>query len=978
MSNTNSMKKTVLASALVMAFAAGMSSVAFAQTTVGSVGGQAVSGSTITIENKALGLSRQITVDKDGGYQVGQLPPGSYTVKVKYPDGSTEDRAISVAAGVGATANFTGAKETQVVVTGRLNTIDVKSPESTTVFGEEKIDRIPVLRDVTAVALLAPGAVVGDNRIGQTTLRGGNVPSLGGASAAENAYFINGFNVTNMVNGVAYNTVPFEAIAQQQVKTGGYGAEYGRSLGGVLSITTKRGTNEWHGGANVIYTPKSFESAPLRAEKSTVTGDWMLTRKPGGTDDLKTNIWAGGPLIEDKLFVFGLIQGANVKRETTFVDRVEELKSSTPQYLAKIDWNINSDNLLEFTAFSDKAKDKQRNWRAVNKYDTTKGAYLGEDVYTTGGTNYIAKYTTWINEDLTVSAMYGHGKYNRNEKLSAGDCPLVRDDRASPVVRYGCSTATAVNDPNAGDQRKAFRLDAEWQLGAHQLRFGLDNEEYKVIDASVSSGGASYIINTLRTGGQLDNGYVHTGPDTAYVDIRHFANGGQFKNKNKAFYIEDNYQVTKNILASIGVRSEGFNNLNASGASFVKVDNTIAPRLGVTWDVNGDASMKVFGNAGRYYIPVMSNTNVRLAGAETDYHDFYVWNGTFTNDRYQLPVLGQQLGSRLMVQNGTAKDPRTVVDPNLKPMYQDEFIVGMQKALANRWSVGAKYTHRKLKSVMDDVCGGEQALEWALANGYTQAQADAIAGTVDHCFLYNPGKDLTANVDLGDGKLTPVTIPAAALKFPQPKRTYDALELTFERPWDGKWSLQGSYVLAFSKGNAEGYVKSDTGQDDAGLTTDWDYPGLMEGSDGYLPNDRRHTFKLFGSYQVADEWRFGANLMVQSGRPKNCLGYYAGNLDTVSIQYGAVSFWCLGKLVPRGTAGRLPWTRDLGLQLTYTPKWQKGLMFQIDVLNVLNENGLRSVLETGERPRGTPGPRYGEPWSWQPPRKFRFTAQYEF
>ena len=73
-----------------------------------------------------------------------------------------------------------------------------------------------VTRDVTAVALLAPGATRGDSRIGGTALRTGNVASLGGASPAENVYYINGFNLTNNLNGVAFNHVPFEGIAQQQ------------------------------------------------------------------------------------------------------------------------------------------------------------------------------------------------------------------------------------------------------------------------------------------------------------------------------------------------------------------------------------------------------------------------------------------------------------------------------------------------------------------------------------------------------------------------------------------------------------------------------------------------------------------------------------------------------------------------------------------------------------------------------------------
>jgi hypothetical protein len=185
-------------------------------------------------------------------------------------------------------------------------------------------------------------------------------------------------------------------------------------------------------------------------------------------------------------------------------------------------------------------------------------------------------------------------------------------------------------------------------------------------------------------------------------------------------------------------------------------------------------------------------------------------------------------------------------------------------------------------------------------------------------------------------------------------------------------------VLAYNKGNTEGYVKSDIGQDDAGISQDWDYPGLMEGAYGYLPNDRRHTFKIFGAYQVLPELRLGMNAVIQSGRPLNCLGYYAGNLDTVSVAYGAASFYCNGKLNPRGTLGRLSWNHDFSLQATYTPKWLKGTTFSVDVLNVLNNRTVTSVEEGGESSLKTPSPTYLQPLGITNPRTFRFTAQYEF
>ena len=153
----------------------------------------------------------------------------------------------------------------------------------------------------------------------------------------------------------------------------------------------------------------------------------------------------------------------------------------------------------------------------------------------------------------------------------------------------------------------------------------------------------------------------------------------------------------------------------------------------------------------------------------------------------------------------------------------------------------------------------------------------------------------------------------------------------------------------------------------------------MEGSNGYLPNDRRHTFKVFGAYQVADEWRLGSNIIVQSGRPKNCLGVYNGTLDEVSVDYGSSSFYCNGVLKPRGSSGRLAWTTEVGVQATYQPKWQKGLSFQVDVLNLFNERTTTAIDEQAEAAAvGSVSATYMRPVSYQSARKVRFTAAYEF
>ena len=982
----------------IVAVAAGMclASLVMAQQSAGSISGRAAKGDTVSIENRSINVNRTLRIDADGTWQVPQLPPGTYQVTLTRAGGQKETVEVVVTPGQGANAQFAQVTTTITVTGSAIRTIDVASVASAFSLSAAEISRIPVAQNVTAVTLLSPGTVQGDGRFG-------NLPAIAGASVAENAYYVNGFNVTNILKGIAFNEVPFEGIASISVRNSGYGAEYGRSLGGVISVTTKRGTNTWTGGAKASLVPESLRGSSVHA-RQTSPGQYELVERPGGTDTKEVNVYGGGPLIKDKLFFFGLVQAKKTSVDTFGADTQSNDKSSTPQYVVKLDWQVNDSNLIELTSFSDKQKRSVNSYNSTVPYQEARGSFIGLDEYTTGGTNTIAKWTGYLTDAMTVSAMYGAGEYSRETKIASAGCPAVYDGRPprTQLQYLGCwseANGLAVDDPMANDKRTAFRLDIDYVLGKHTLRAGLDNEIITTVDGSIYTGGFYDRLFTLGAGGSIGGtGFTNTtGGPIDYVRRRVFQNGGTFKTKNSAWYVQDDWQVTPNLVVNAGVRNESFVNENDKGQSFVEVKNTWAPRFGASWDMNGDGKTKVYGNAGRYYIPVYANTNVRLSGAETFYGDFFRFAGGFSTDGKSVPNIGAQLGNRVVTSDGAAKDPRTVVDPNIKPLFQDEFIVGFQQALPDRWSYGVKFTTRKLKSAIDDICEGTLAAEWASANGFSAAQAARIKSTIGNCFLYNVGGDLTANVNLnGDGNLVPVRIPAAALFLPKPKRLYNALEFTLERQWDKKWSAQASYVLAFNKGNTEGYVKSDNGQDDAGITQDFDHPGLMEGAEGYLPNDRRHTVKFAGSYAATDELRFGATLVMTTGRPKNCFGnypdapginaqgqpYVAGPLARDdSDLYGAASFYCYGKLNSRGSQGRLPTTTNLGMQLTYTPNAVKGLTLSVDVLNVLNKRGVRSIDEVGEVDGpDSVNPTYQRPIlsGLQASRSVRLTAGYEF
>src|SRR5690606_4342627 len=139
-----------------------------------------------------------------------------------------------------------------------------------------------------------------------------------------------------------------------------------------------------------------------------------------------------------------------------------------------------------------------------------------------------------------------------------------------------------------------------------------------------------------------------------------------------------------------GVRADKFENKLASGETFAKDDysDMISPRLGFSWVMNVAGPTKLFGNAGRYYIPLTNELTHYFGGVTTDEHTYHVLNGwteqldPVTGNPYLLPDTGEQIGAVNTDGNVPAPDDvRTAVARNIKQVFQDEYILGFQQAI---------------------------------------------------------------------------------------------------------------------------------------------------------------------------------------------------------------------------------------------------------------------------------------------------------
>jgi hypothetical protein len=331
-------------------------------------------------------------------------------------------------------------------------------------------------------------------------------------------------------------------------------------------------------------------------------------------------------------------------------------------------------------------------------------------------------------------------------------------------------------------------------------------------------------------------------------------------------------------------------------------------------------------------------------------------------------------------------------------MYQDEIMVGATHRMDD-WTFGLRYINRRLKTTLEDVAIDAAVLAYCTKNGVKGC--GAIFTGFHQYVLANPGADITVRLD-GDCAVDPkqcgvVTLAAADLGFVKPVRKYDAVEFQVNKAFNGTYGLDFSYTWQKVRGNYEGSVKSDNNQDDAGLTQDFDQPGFQEGAYGILANERKHTFKFFGSFKPVDWITVGTNITVQSPRNFSCIGNHPDE-NNFAAAYGAAAFYCTvpgvnhsgsgiknsaggtSFLVPRGSAFKGEWLKniDLGVQFQL-PEPLGRSSFRVDVFNVFNSKAKIDFVEFGEADfEYTPRSDYGLVTGYQSPRSVRFTYSLRF
>ena len=292
-------------SGLVLAFLAVflLAAPALAQEQTGALVGKIVTdnGETlpgVSIEIKGPSGTLVAVTDAKGEYRFPRVLTGGYKVTARLQGFQTyEASRVPVALGDRAVLNIpmkiSSVMET-VVVTGDRVQIAVGENQTATTLGAEQINRLPKGRDFTTVVTQAPG-------VSNEAFLGGI--SIDGASGSENRFVIDGVDTTKPDDGLSGQNFITDFLEEVQVKSAGYAAEYGGSLGGVINAVTKSGTNDFHGWVGAYYTDSALSGS---ARKTWYESDPSLYKTFDKDDQsqLEPGFGIGGPIVRDGFWFY--------------------------------------------------------------------------------------------------------------------------------------------------------------------------------------------------------------------------------------------------------------------------------------------------------------------------------------------------------------------------------------------------------------------------------------------------------------------------------------------------------------------------------------------------------------------------------------------------------------------------------------------------------------------------------------------------
>jgi hypothetical protein len=926
------------------------------------------------------------TTDMSGTYRLLALPPGTYTVAFTLPGFQpvvregivlSVEQALTVDIGM-----KPGAIEEEVVVVGKAPLIDVKSTARGSVMNSQAFDALPKGRSFDSLVTVLPSV------FNEKGLLDGI--SVDGASGAENVFFVDGTDTSDLTMGTRSQDVSFDFAEEVQFKASGYNAEYGGSVGGVINVITRSGGNTYRGEL-IGYLSGTSLQGPMRDRldfdfDDNTKAKYYPYAEYAGVDKGRTaefGLLLGGYIVKDRLWFFGALTPRLFERTRDMDFAIQGLDAVNSWSRKETAWN----GSLKLSA------QPSRNVRAgasfvMNDYNFSGGAAREESDnevfaatanpdtdYSEFGFNY-PNYSGSAYADITLSNKAllslrgGYFYSNRNDPVAPiPDTPYYGFRMEQPAgyarvtntmfpeipveLQHPVGWQNFPRDKVLGLEREirsrlSFNVDFTYYFnlgGEHAIKTGV---QYIQRAEDVQEPGQRPVVY-LAWDQELDAYGTNYGRGTyGYYAVRGNEDSGvygsswQVSMDSWALYLQDSWTIGRKLTLNLGLRTES-EYLPSYTTDPIYAGQTrpisfpfsakLAPRLGFIYDVLGDSSFKVFGSYGIFHDVMKLYMGANALGG-------FKWKSAYyTLDDYDYTKIGVDgyYPGTLLWTHDFRPPVFDSIDQDMNPFTQREISFGAEKKLAEDMSLTLRLVNKKVLWAIED-CG-------------------VILPEGEFYYYANPGGEFMAQ-KYEESRQAGYLLPDTP-DMPKAKRNYYAMNLSIDKRFSHNWQGGLSYTLSRLEGNYSGLASSDEdGRNSPNGERFFDmwhlaFDKQLNPIDGPLPTDRPHSFKAYGSYAFPFGLTVGLVANAYSGTPVteewsvDSPGYYPYN---------------------RGNLGRTPFIFFANAYLEYALKLgsRTAVKFNLNIDNLFDAKTAQRIFATKYRYNLSPGDAALLSTDWEP------------
>ncbi len=732
--------------------------------------GGVLPGATVTARHVETGTLRTVVASANGTFRMPALPVGLYTIDVELA-GFAKAVREGLTLGVGQTADVEfrlklATMAETVTVVGEAALVETKKSDISGRIDTKQIEALPTVnRDWLALVALVPGAR-------------GNVGSvISGASGSDMAkYQVDGVDVTNQCCGGTYMSYSQENLAEFQVLTNRFDAEYGRVGGTVINAVTKSGTNTFKGSAFGYFRNDRFDAANQLMKDLNVTKRHFNQRQLG--------ITFGGPVVKDKMHFFGTFEQHLLAQDQVIVTKIPKFDAGRyPNDATRRLWTLRLDWQL--------ARDQRLFMRTSKNDYTRKNIDFGNTVLWSAGDNWPSRNNdmsvgeTWVISDRAVHEFRVGFMRDIDRILSNLEMP-----------RYTFPSLTVGSPTNSPQHWGEFNLEIKNSLsyfipdwhGQHAFKTG-----FQFLRVHYYGSLPDRALGAFSFAADPPN-WDCIDPDGRVICTTNFPQPTRYTTQLGDFnymvnnpviggFFQDDYTVDKRLTLNLGVRYDielGVKNKNLNNPIDPRtrsIDaNNVAPRLGFAYDVRGDGRTVVRGGWGVYFDKVMGNitgNELRIAGKKS------------VNVSLSNPSLTDPIAGRTLADFQKSATSGTVIAYDYKTPQERQVSIGIAQQIGANVGVQADYVH---------------------ITGRNEPRARDIN-------LFS-----TSDIPALRALNLPVPLPADPNTYGRPnpawvnitqyettaRSQYDGLQMGLSKRMSHRYQFQGTYTLSWTKNDHEG------------------------------------------------------------------------------------------------------------------------------------------------------------------------------